>query len=167
MFPLPSGYLALAVTLALGASFVGGHLNGRKAERAAWEAVIAQQKATAAAMLATAQEQARKKEAEDAERARQADADYQARIAALQDGAVDRERDLLGSLQRLQGRWRRCELAASRAPEAAGRPEDAAPGGVDPVLEKAARDFRQLGDSADRLAVWAQACHKWAVEVGR
>ena len=167
MFGIGQGYLALAAVLALLGAFIAGDLTGAKHERAAWEASTAKLKADAATLLANAQEAARKKENEDAEKARAIDATYQDKINILASGASDRERSLLGSLRNFQRRGDSCintRLAEAAAP---GSPEVTTPDPRDAVLEAAARDFRQLGDDADKLAAWATACHNWATENGR
>lgn len=161
------GYLALAAVLGMIGSFVAGNIHGHKTEAVVWEVRLSAQKNEAAQKLIELTEAARQKESKDAELSRDLESTYQATILAQAANSSDREHGLLASLQRITGRWKSCDAALTAEANSPSGLEGTTPRGIDPVLTTAARDFRQLGESAERVGAWAKVCHVWSNEHGR
>jgi len=168
--PSPTIILATALgfVLATGGAYLAGNLHGHKAENRIWTAKVAEQKAESGKVLAGALQRLADQVNKDAEHSRQLESNYQAQLEALSAGSGDRERDLLGSLQRISGRWRSCDSALTTEANSPGGLTGDPSGGFNRLLRETARDLREVGDSANRLATWArEVCYPFALEHGR
>jgi hypothetical protein len=166
---MPHPWFILGAVLAMLGCFAAGNVQGHAAERKDWELIVAHQKIEAGDLLA-------KSETARAEVIRAFNAlkdeveldhaDAQARI----DAAYAANRSLLAGVgglrdkQGIGGGACRGDNVPTNSTAAGGSPTPTA--GCQ-LSETASRDLLALARDADRAAVYAAACHDWAISIGK
>jgi len=152
-----------AILIAAGlwlSSCVGVFFWAQHIEANAWRVKVSEQKIEAGKVLATALQNNRVKENQDAENARKVDENHAKDLAA-----ATASRDDFANRLRIARRGASCPNPGStEAPDPGISPDPASisndgPRGPDPALS--------LRDAALELQRYARACHSWALEVGR
>lgn len=165
---MPHPWFILGAVLAMLGCFTVGNVQGHAAERKDWELIVAHQKIEAGDLLA-------KSETARAEVARAFDAlknkvelDH-ADAQALIDAAYAANRTLLagiGGLRDKQGAGGGACRGDNVPANSAGTGGSPAPAAACRLSETASRALLDLARDADRAAVYAAACHDWAISIG-
>jgi len=161
---IPRSYIALGALLLLGGTWLHGANHGRESIRTQWAAEVAQANAETAKRQAELDRATAAKEAAQAEKTRDLEAEYHAKIKALETGRAAFERRLNDRLRNAEAKYSHCQLSTAAAdtvdPES-GRPGDV---GLGIVSRGAVSRVLEVGQ---QLQAELLLCKKWARENGR